>query len=224
MTKKIKCIFLVTLVLLLMMLSIKFNMSTKTHYKIGVYYVVCNQTFSQNWKRLVTKGMVYAIPRLNTFFSEKGIYWSYKLVAEVNIDYELRSRDEHGNLPSRLYKTVPLIIDNRPDFVSEYSQYDVVIILFGGDFVGAYSYDYHSPIYASEDLFRSESAYKTLIEHEILHTFGLGGHNSPLSKKYYRSCVMGSLILGRIQLCPECQEELIIPNKQFDLLELTSWR
>ena len=52
---------------------------------------------------------------------------------------------------------------------------------------GAYSYNYKAPIYSSEGAFKKESEQLTIIEHEILHTFGLRDHNWPLAKTEYKS-------------------------------------
>jgi len=176
------------------------------YYDIRLYYVVCsNQEPNLEWKMLIEKAMAYAIPRLNLFFATYGLRWRYTNIEEVEIDYTI---DSGTNLPSNLDKTVSLIREKSQSFSSDCEQYEVVIFVFAGKFKGAYSYDYHSPIYASEGMFQDESHSLTLIEHEIMHTFNLPDHNFPHLKPEYDECVMGKLDLGQIKLCTECQKRL----------------
>lgn len=175
-------------------------------YSIGVYYIYNEPDYQPNWRSLIDEGMAYAIPRLNSLFQNRGVQWSYESIASIEINYDFYP-DEWGNLPSGLYVTVPLIYQSTPSFKTEYLAHDLIILVFAGGFGGAYSYDYAGPIYSSEGMFQAESSTLTLIEHEILHTFGLRDHNWPHTRGYYGSCIMGALDLGQIELCPESQME-----------------
>lgn len=163
--------------------------------------------------------MSFALPRLNSFFYQYDIAWKYEIIGEVEINYTLKPREFSG-LPLELNRTVPLIAINRASFVSEYNEHQVLIFIYGGAFKGAYSYNFRSPIYGSEGMLKDESYEETLIEHEILHTFGLIDHNPPHEKEYYSSCTMGNLYLGKIQLCLECLSKITFPSKRYTLKEL----
>ena len=175
---------------------------------IGIYYIYSNQ-YNPDWVNIVDRGMSYAIPRLNEFFNNFGINWSYRIIGEIQIDY-LFIPDKDFNLPSRLDETVPLIFEVYPQIQYEYDQYDLIIFVFGGNMGGAYSYNYKAPIYASEGMFKKEDTKLTLIEHELLHTFGLSDHNWPYDKTIYANCIMGNLSLGKIILGEDSLQEFYL--------------
>ena len=216
--KKYALFVVMSLIFMASFINVKETYSTTT-YKIGIFYVVTTgQTLDTNWRNVVDQGMSLAIPRLNQFFSSYGISWTHQKLNEININY-IMIPDLWRNLPSGLYKTVVLINQAHPTFVSEYQSYDLTIFLFAGNFAGAYSYDYKGPIYASHDLFQIENANMPIIEHEILHVFGLPDHNSPHTNPIYDNCLMGNLYMSNINLCSECLSKLNPPKLGKSTLE-----
>lgn len=98
------------------------------------------------------------------------------------------------------------------DFARDYGLYDIPLFVFANT-REAYSVDYQTPIYVSDRTFLMEAeGIKTLLEHEIGHTFGLLDHIRPFTNPEYEFCIMGNLYLGKMQFCSECAAKFIEDN------------
>lgn len=152
--------------------------------------------------------------------SHTGTSWSFDF---ANSSFQTSQPIGRGQSVSldvdAVWEAVRELAENDPDFQWQYRSCDLPIFIFANT-KGAFSVDYYSPIYGSDDMLLSEASEGlTLLEHEIGHTFGLPDHMKPFTNPEYANCIMGNLYLGEIKFCSECQPKLIKPNYRKTLYE-----
>jgi hypothetical protein len=188
-----------------------------SNYNIGIYYIICdNQPINDNISSIVNQAMSKALPRLNSFFSQYGISWSYSQVKSIKISYSYTSSDGL-NIPTTLDTSIPLIKNASSNFITEYNANQFTILIFNGPYGGAYLTNYESPCYFSEKTLLTESAECVVIEHEVLHAFGMGDHNLPHSKTIYDDCTMGDVYTSSIKLCADSLSNFKIPSNKLNI-------
>lgn len=167
-----------------------------TQQSIGIFYIWhYSQDYNANWKATLKPGLNIATTRLSNYF---GISWPYSMVAEFQTSYPTGN----GNP-----------VDRNCEYAAAesglgYSAYETPIFVFANT-REAYSVNYQPPIYMSDKaILTEENQTQTLIEHEIMHIFGLPDHNAPHTKPMYDNCIMGNLYLGKIVFCSECLAKL----------------
>ncbi|MBA7537730.1 hypothetical protein ES705_29999 [subsurface metagenome] len=178
---------------------------------IGVNYIWhYPEDYNPNWISNLRPGLEKAIERLTGYTGET---WPFAFVSEFQTSYPVGGGNPVEGAPNYYYKlAVEEWATMNSDFAREYKLYDIPLFVFANSH-GAYSVDYQTPIYVSDDAFLTEAqGVETLLEHEISHVFGLPDHMKPFTNPEYESCIMGNLYLGRIQFCSECQAKFIEAN------------
>jgi len=170
---------------------------------ICVWYIWYNQ-YNPDWVNTFTPGMNLATSRLSVY---TDTLWSYEFVESFQTSYPISG---HLDVNKAIAAVIELA-NSDSTFKTKYDSCDIPLFIFSNS-KDAFSVDYRSPIYGSDQMMELESAEMTLIEHEIGHTFGLPDHMKPFSNPAYESCIMGNLYLGEIRFCPECQLKFVRSN------------
>lgn len=171
---------------------------------IGIWYLYYQQ-YDAQWRDRFRPAIELATNRMAAYTSTN---WPYVFVAEHKIP-ELVAAD--GIDVNKSFNAVRYLAQAGLITKAQYEAYGLPMFIFAGT-NGAFSVDYQSPIYGSDDMMVEERQIRTLIEHEIGHTFGLPDHMRPFTNPEYEYCVQGNLYLGQVQYCSECAPKLRLSN------------
>ncbi len=170
--------------------------------EICVWYIYRSSSdYDPQWKSNLRVGIELALGRLRTY---TGWSWTYRFIAEFQTSRNI-GWGKALDVDEAIEATIELAT-SQANFQADYDGCQLPIFIFANS-RGAFSVDYHSPIYGSDQMVFYED--ETLIEHEIGHTFGLPDHMKPFDNPQYAECIMGNLYLGRIQFCNECRSKFL---------------
>jgi len=177
---------------------------------IGLYYVWHYDDdfdiYHWNW---IGNGLYESELYLTSYNNQ--IYWEYTGLEDIKVDYPIghnQALPSYSDMRTIIYE----IRQKATAFDYYYNHYDMIIFVFANT-REAYSVDYSSPIYMSEETL-TDTNRKILVSHEILHTFncfdGEGGNK----------CITAYLGLDAI-ICQSCLDKFKMEN--YKKIPLGEW-
>lgn len=167
------------------------------------------QDYYPNWEDRLAPGMRVGLSRLSSY---TGSNWALYYGKSFQTSQPIGGKRSISADVSAVWRAIREFAQNDPDFQWQYRSVDLPVFLFANT-RGAFSVDYHSPIYGSDNMPIVEaSSQETLVEHEVGHAFGLPDHMKPFTNPEYNDCIMGNLYLGRVKFCSECRARFVREN------------
>lgn len=181
-------------------------------FNLCVWYL-WHSAYDPYWVDRLGYGLALGTSRLSSY---TGAIWTYGFAGSFQTSFNLEGRALDTHMVEDAARE---LLRQSADARQKYQDCDIPLFIFANT-SEAFSFDYQSPIYGSDDmLLREVEENLILLAHEIAHTFGLPDHNSPHTRPEYDNCLMGNVYLDEVKFCSECLPKFIPENYRKTPLE-----